>query len=213
MTEPEQDHNAFWEEFYCTRRTSSTGRATAALQRIAVGLTPGRALDLGASHGDDVIWLAQQGWQARGCDISETAVARARARARAAALGLEQQAQFERCDLSVALPEGEFDLITALYLQSPVALARAAILAQAARRLRPGGHLLVLSHAAPLPWAVGVTPSTIFPTVAEELAAIGVPAPELEAVAAEAVTRAAHGPDGAKAMLEDNLVLVRRSEA
>ncbi|SCY92576.1 class I SAM-dependent methyltransferase [Paracoccus tibetensis] len=211
ISDPQQDPNAFWEEFYRTKRTTSTGRATAALHRIAAGLTPGLALDLGASHGDDVIWLAQQGWLARGCDISETAVARARARA--AELGLEQQAQFERCDLSVALPEGEFDLITALYLQSPVALSRAAILSQAFGRLRPGGHLLVLSHAAPPPWSPEATPSTIFPTVGEELAAMDAPAAELEVIAAEIVTRLARGPDGREEMLEDNLVLVRRRTA
>jgi SAM-dependent methyltransferase len=203
LTKPEQDPATFWEEFYLTKRTTSTGRATAALQRIAAVLTPGQALDLGASHGDDVIWLAQQGWQARGCDISETAVARARARA--AELGLESQAQFERCDLSVSFPKGEFDLITALYLQSPVALARAAILSRAARQLRPGGHLLVLSHAAPPPWIPEATPSTIFPNVAEELAAIGAPTPELEVIHAEIVTRPGRGPDGAEATLEDNL--------
>ncbi|WYK06365.1 class I SAM-dependent methyltransferase [Cereibacter sphaeroides f. sp. denitrificans] len=209
--DPQEDPMAFWEDFYLTRRTSSSGRATAALQRIAAGLQPGRALDLGASHGDDVIWLATQGWQARGCDISETAVNRARVRA--AALGLEQQAQFERCDLSVAFPEGEFDLITALYLQSPVALAREAILRRAARRLRPGGHLLILSHAAAPPWSREATPSTIFPTVAEELAATGAPTSELEVVAAEVVRRPGRGPDGTEAMLEDNLVLVRRRAA
>lgn len=211
LTEPEQDPAAFWEKFYLTKRTSSSGRATAALQRIAAGLTQGLALDLGASHGDDVIWLAQQGWQARGCDISETAIARAHARA--VTLGLESEAQFERCDLSVAFPEGEFDLITALYLQSPVALARAAILRQAAGRLRSGGHILVLSHATPPPWSLEATPSTIFPTLDEELAAIGAQTAELEVITAEIVTRPARGPDGREAMLEDNLVLMRKRTA
>jgi SAM-dependent methyltransferase len=211
MTDHHQDPSAFWEEFYLTKRTSSSGRATGALQQIAAGLTPGLALDLGSSHGDDVIWLAQQGWQARGCEISATAVTRACARA--AALGLEQQVQFEQRDLSVSLPEGEFDLITALYLQSPVALARATILGQAARQLRSGGHLLVLSHAAPPPWSRDAKPSTIFPTVAEELAATGAPTRDLEVITAEVVTRKARGPDGTEAMLEDNLVLVRRVPA
>lgn len=211
LNDPGQDPIVFWEEFYRTKRISSTGRASSALQRIASGLTPGRALDLGASHGDDVIWLAGHGWQARGCDISETAIARARARANA--LGLENAVQFEQCDLSSAFPQGEFDLITALYLQSPVALARAAILRRAAGQLRPGGHLLVVSHAAPPPWSPQATPSTIFPTIANELVAIGAPTPDLEVMTAEIVTRHGKGPDGAEAMLEDNLVLVRRRPA
>lgn len=205
--DPLEDPSAFWEEFYRTKRTTSTGCATAALQQIATGLTPGQALDLGASHGDDVIWLARQGWQAHGCDISETAIARARACA--AELGLKGQAQFERCDLSVSFPHGRFDLITALYLQSPVALARATILGRAARQLRPGGHFLVLSHAAPPPWSPEETPPTIFPSLADELAAIGAPAPHLEVIRADIVTRPGRGPDGAEAMLEDNLMLVR----
>ena len=208
LSDPGQDPTVFWEEFYRTKRTSSTGQASSALQRIASGLTPGRALDLGASHGDDVIWLAGEGWQARGCDISETAIARARVRA--SALGLENAAQFEQCDLSTGFPEGEFDLITALYLQSPVALARAAILRQAAGRLRLGGQLLVVSHAAPPPWAPQATSATIFPTVAHELAAIGAPTTELEVMKAEIVTRIGKGPNGTEAMLEDNFVLVRR---
>lgn len=211
LNDPGQDPIVFWEEFYRTKRISSTGRASSALQRIASGLTPGRALDLGASHGDDVIWLAGHGWQARGCDISETAIARARARANA--LGLENAVQFEQCDLSSAFLQGEFDLITALYLQSPVALARAAILRRAAGQLRPGGHLLVVSHAAPPPWSPQATPSTIFPTIADELVAIGAPTPDLEVMTAEIVTRHGKGPDGAEAMLEDNLVLVRRRPA
>lgn len=211
LSDPGQDPTVFWEEFYRTKRTSSTGRATSALQRITSGLTPGRALDLGASHGDDVIWLAGQGWQARGCDISKTAIVRARARANA--LGLQETAQFERCDLSVAFPQGGFDLITALYLQSPVTLARTAILRRAAEHLRPGGHLLVVSHAAAPPWSPQATPSTIFPTIGDELAAIGAPTAELEVMTAEVVTRHGKGRDGAEAVLEDNLVLVHRRPA
>ncbi|WP_245686738.1 hypothetical protein [Paracoccus tibetensis] len=89
-------------------------------------------------------------------------------------------------------------------------MARAAILRRAAERLRPGGHLLVVSHAAPPPWSPQATPSTIFPTVNDELAAIGAPTAELEVMTAEIVSRLAKGPDGTEAMLEDNLVLVRR---
>lgn len=76
--------------------------------------------------------------------------------------------------------------------------------------MRPGGHLLVLSHAAPPPWSPEATPSTIFPTLAEDLAAIGASALGLEVLEARIVMRPGRGPDGAEAMLEDNLVLIRR---
>ncbi|WP_197512564.1 methyltransferase domain-containing protein [Tessaracoccus coleopterorum] len=50
------------------------------------------------------------------------------------------------------LPE-RFDLVTASFLHSPVALDRTAILRRAASYVREGGHLLVTAHAAPPPWA------------------------------------------------------------
>lgn len=113
----------------------------------------------------------------------------------------------------MALPEGGFDLITALTLQSPVALARAAIFGQVAGRLRAGGHLLVLSPAAPPPWSPEATPSTIFPTVADELDAIGAPTAGLEVIRAQVVTRPGRGPDGTEAKLGVDLQLPRRNAA
>lgn len=209
-TDPTQDPASFWEEFYLTRRTPSNGSVTGALQRIAAGLTPGASLDLGASHGDDVIWLAERGWNALGCDISGVAVERARTRA--AELGLAEQAVFQCCDLSLVMPEGPFDLVTALYLQSPVALQRTFILEQAVARLRPGGHLLVVSHAAPPPWTPKATASTVFPSLDDELASIATCDAPFNVIEARVVMRNAKGPDGQPVSLKDNLVLVRRSK-
>ena len=46
-------------------------------------LAPCRTLDIGCGLGDNVIWLAQQGFQVTGCDISPTAIEGAKARAEA----------------------------------------------------------------------------------------------------------------------------------
>lgn len=43
-----------------------------------------KALDVGCGTGDNVIWLAQQGFNISGCDISSTAIDKARGRAKAA---------------------------------------------------------------------------------------------------------------------------------
>ncbi|GGH44441.1 hypothetical protein GCM10011341_03760 [Frigidibacter albus] len=49
--------------------------------------------------------------------------------------------------------------------------------------------------------------------MAEELDALGAPSAALEVIEAQVVTRAGRSPDGAEAMLEDNLVLVRSNRA
>lgn len=202
------DPHAFWEDFYLTRRTGASGRPSGALLRYAGDLPAGTALDLGSSHGDDVLWLAGQGWQTRGVDISATATERAARRA--AGLGLAERARFEARDLARGLPEGRFDLVTALYLQSPVELPRADILRQAARRVAVGGHLLVVAHAAPPPWAGEGARDAEFPTVEGELGAIAADPAEWTTRVASVVDRKAVGPDGAEAILRDTVVMLRR---
>lgn len=200
---------AHWDEIYRTRRKTSSGQPSKVLVRVTEGMTPGRALDLGASNGDDVIWLAQQGWQALGCDISP--VACDRAAARAADLGLASTARFEARDLGQGLPTGAFDLVTALFFQSDIDLARDAILAAAAKVLAPGGHLLVVSHASAPPWAGEEmrAKAALFPTVAGELAAIG---KDIDWIVhqAEVVERIGKDPDGNPAPLEDNVIWLQR---
>ncbi|NDV01879.1 class I SAM-dependent methyltransferase [Pseudoroseicyclus tamaricis] len=202
------DPRAHWEEFYRTKRTGASGRPSGALLRFVADLPPGRALDLGSSHGDDVLWLAARGWQALGVEISQTAVDRARARAEEA--GLTEAARFEQRDLAEGLPEGPFDLVTALYLQSPVALPRADILRAAAGVVRPGGHLLVVSHGAPPPWAAPEHRAHDFPTVASELADLGAPLAGWETRLAELVERPGRGPEGETATLLDTVIFLRR---
>src|SRR5699024_71266 len=70
-----------------------------------------------------------------------------------AARGLEN-ASFTATDLSAWRPDPDSaDLVTASFFQSNVELDRIAILRTAASALRSGGHLVVISHASPPPWA------------------------------------------------------------
>ena len=203
-----QDREAFWEDFYRNHRTGTAGRPSALLVRYAADLSPGTGLDLGASHGDDALWLAARGWQAEGIDISRTAVDRATARAQE--LGLAGRAHFEARDLADGFPDGHYDLVTALYFQSPVDLPRPAILREAADHVAPGGHILVVAHAAAPPWAGERAKGATFPTVASELQDLACDPAAWTTAVARIDEREGTGPDGEKAMLQDTVVMLQR---
>lgn len=220
-TEPAE----FWEARYGERKQIWSGRVNAVLAEVATSLMPGRALDLGCGEGGDVVWLAEQGWDAVGVDISPTAVRRGQAgaedrglagRARFVALDLGDPRSLSRAAARSAAPaskgRGEFDLVTASFLQSPVELDRARILREGAALVAPGGHMLVTSHAAPPPWASPDHLKAFRPiSPDDELAALSLDPGEWSPVIAEIRRRAATSPDGEPAELLDCVVLVRRT--
>lgn len=199
----------FWENRYASTARVWSGRANPTLVDVVAALTPGRSLDLGCGEGADVIWLAQHGWQATGVDIAPSAIARAREAA--AALGLSRdRIRFEVADLEHELDAEQYDLVTACFLQSPVALSREQILRRAAGHVGPGGRLLIVTHAVPPPWHPAAHHHETLPQPADDLAALALE-PELWAVELEEIRRRdAVGPDGEPAVLDDGVVLVRR---
>jgi len=197
----------FWEDRYASQERVWSGTVNHALVQVASALAPGRALDLGCGEGGDVVWLAQHGWDATGVDISTTATRRATDVARAAGIP-DDRIRFVAADLSTWTPTGTYDLITAGFLQSPVELPRADILRRMVGRVAPGGHLLVVAHAAMPPWANNPAHHHTFPTPAEEVAALGLDGWTTEI--AEVRSREAIGPEGQLATLDDTVVLVRR---
>ncbi|MFW7414521.1 FAD-dependent oxidoreductase [Demequina sp. SO4-18] len=201
------DPASFWEGRYADSERSWSGRVNPTLASAVEGLTPGRALDLGCGEGADAIWLSQQGWQALGLDISGTAVARARA----AAADAGAQAAFQVADLATWQPADGFDLVTASFLHSPVDLPRTEVLARASAAVKPGGHLLLVTHVAPPPWADPEdSHHHAFLSARQEADALGLDASEWEEVRVEHVEREASGPDGQPGRLTDGVVLLRR---
>lgn len=199
---------AFWENRYGGRSQVWSGEVNAALAGFASGLAPGRALDLGCGEGGDAIWLAGRGWSVTAVDISTIAVQRGRAAADA--LGVGTAITWLARDLAEWEPDGQFDLVTASFLQSPVELPRERILTTAASAVAPGGHLLLVSHAAPPPWATQLhAHAGGFPTPAGEVAAAGLGA-GWDVLVAEVRPRQATGPDGEPAHLDDTVVWARR---
>jgi len=200
----------FWEERYAGRERVWSHEANAALRDVAAGLTPGSALDVGCGEGADAIWLAKRGWRATGIDVSATAVSRAADAAAAEGIGAERAA-FAVTPVS-EIPDGAFDLVTSSFLHSPAGLPREDILREAARKTAAGGHLLILSHAAPPSWAGAdhAHAGHRFLPPREEYAALGLDPSEWEPVIVEARTRDVIGPDGEPGTIDDGVLLLRR---
>lgn len=192
-----------WNERYSGSDRVWSGKPNQRLVEQAIDLDPGTALDVACGEGGDAIWLAAQGWDATGIDISRAAIDRARA--------AKSTAHFEVADLEDGAPDGEYDLVAASFFQSPVALERARILRTASERVAPGGRLLVISHAAPPPWATHQhAHGGVFLTVEDELAALALDPAAWAIEIAETRSREVEAPDGTASTLDDTVVLVRR---
>lgn len=201
------DAATFWEDHYGKMTKPSGGRASALLVRFTEGRTPGRAMDLGCARGDDAIWLAKNGWSVTGVDVAETALKAARDAASQA--DVASQTVFERHDLADTLPAGPFDLVSAMFLHSPVDFDRALALRRAAATVAPGGLLLIGAHGSRAPWS-WAAPDTIYPTAKDELADLNLGPNAWRQVFVGPVERDATGPDGQKARVIDTLVAMEK---
>lgn len=216
------DHATFWEERYAHRPVWS-GNPNKVLVDVISGMLPGRALELGAGEGADALWLASQGWEVTGVDISATAVERARSHAADLAKGAGTT-RFVAADVGNWLRDArvtgpnELDLVTANFFQSPLMSRqeRVEMLRAAGELLRVGGYLFAVSHFAAPPWAAGLKkshhgrPPAEMPTPWGEVLDLAVPAGCWSEEIAEVRKRPVVGPQGQRAELEDTVVLLRR---
>ena len=198
----------FWERHYGQRGRIWSGRVNAQLAKIAADLPAGRALDLGCGEGGDSVWLAEQGWEVTGVDVSETALARAAAAAQER--GVADRTTFERHDLSESLPDGRFDLVSAQFLHSPVTIDRTDVLRRAADTVVPGGLLVIVDHGAPPPWAPAQVRKFMFPGADEVVDSLNLDAAHWERVRVGADEREVTGPNGQRGTLIDNVMVLRR---
>jgi thioredoxin reductase/SAM-dependent methyltransferase len=133
---------AEWDQRYRGDRTWS-GNPNGTLVHEVGGLTPGRALDVGAGEGGDAVWLAEQGWQVTASDVSQRALDHVAATAEARSLSVACL----QADAGALHPfePGGFDLVSAQYVpisRAPDGRGVANLLAAVA----PGGTLLVVGH-------------------------------------------------------------------
>ncbi|ROO84319.1 methyltransferase family protein [Actinocorallia herbida] len=196
-----------WNERYRQSDRIWSGRPNRVLVEEAADLPSGRALDLGCGEGADAVWLAGRGWKVTATDISEVALERAAGHAADAGVTVD----FQRHDLDTSFPEGEFDLVTAMFFHSFAALDREPVLRRAAAALAPGGRLLIVSHAGFPAWHEGDEHEDVrFPTPDEIVADLELPAEGWEVLQAAEHEKEVFRPDGERATRWDNTVLVRR---
>jgi len=206
----EPDAAETWEARYAERDQIWSGKPNDALVSAATGLSPGTALDLGCGEGGDSVWLAEQGWHVTAVDIAPTAVARAQALAARRHVP-DEQIRWMVEDLRSWSPPDRYDLVSACFLHSWGDFPRTEVLRRAASTVKPGGHLLVVGHAAAPPWSQGHHHEHHFPAPAEDVADLQLEPPGWEVVISEVRSRDAVGPDEQRAHLDDAVILARRS--
>lgn len=199
----------FWEARYRDTGRVWSGRPNELLVQEAGGLAPGTALDLGCGEGADAVWLASRGWRVTGVDISATALERAAGHADGAGVG--DRVLWERHELEPSFPEGSFDLVSAHYLQSPVALDQQAVLRAAARAVAPGGTLLVVMHAGWPSWQTEPPFDAAFPTLDGVLAELALPEGEWSVETRRTARRPSVAPDGTEGFREDHVWRLKRA--
>ena len=133
------------------RRCSSTPtRSTqhppnAHLLAEAADLPPGRALDAGAGHGAETLWLAARGWRVTAVDFSTTVLEHARRGPRASAPTSPERIEWIAADLGAWSPPPErYDLVACLYVH--VAGSVSEMVQRLAAGVATGGTLLLVGH-------------------------------------------------------------------
>lgn len=135
-------NQADWDHRYAGEQMWS-GRPNGSLVNQAGGMTPGRALDVGAGEGGDALWLAEQGWKVTASDISQRALDRIDAEA--SRRGLQVECHHSDANALDAFETGAFDLVSAHYASIPRTPDGRGV-RNLIDAVAPGGTLLVVSH-------------------------------------------------------------------
>jgi protein-L-isoaspartate O-methyltransferase len=110
---------------------------TAFLVETVKGMKPGVALDVGTGQGRNAVYLAREGWDVTGMDISQVALDAARANADKSGVSIRtEKAAYDAFDFGV----DKWDLIVIVFAWAPV--SDPAFVAKLRTSLRPGGAVL-----------------------------------------------------------------------
>ncbi len=130
-----------WDERYDTEPGPTEPHA--AVVDALGSLGPGKALDIACGTGRHSLWLAERGWDVTALDFSRTGIGRLRRTAVARDLSIDAQVADARAWRPP--PEATYDLVLMTFVVLPE------VLAEAARWVAPGGHLLVVGPSARTP--------------------------------------------------------------
>jgi SAM-dependent methyltransferase len=184
-----------------------SGDANPQLVATIADLAPATALDLGCGEGGDAIWLATQGWQVTGADISPVALTRAAARA--AQAGVADRITWQQVDALIWDPTPQrFDLVSAQFIHLPQP-ALESLHRRLAAAVRVGGTLLIVGHhPSDLETSIGRPhfPDLMF--TAEQIATLLDPA-DWDTVT-KAPERSAVDPDGNTITIRDTVLRATR---
>lgn len=138
------DARTFWDARFDTPEYIFGKVPNVFLQREAQRLAPrSRVLDLACGEGRNAIWLAGQGHDVLGIDISPLALAKARQFAAASGV----QVEFREADVREwAWEKGTFDAIACIFIQFAAPGERTRLFEGFATALKPGGLLLLQGY-------------------------------------------------------------------
>jgi SAM-dependent methyltransferase len=128
-----------------------------------VDLRPGRALDAGAGHGAEAIWLAAHGWEVTAVDFAMTALDHARSTAEALGGDVAGRIEWIAADLGTwAPPPDAYDLVACLFVH--IAGSVPEMVQRLAAGVATGGTLVLLGHR-PAPGQVQVSVEDVVGTL------------------------------------------------
>lgn len=131
-----------WDERYSKSELAWGAEPNRFLAPELIGMTAGRALDLGTGEGRNAVRLAEQGWSVTAVDFSRAGVDKGRGLA--AQRGVE--VDWVVADLLDYEPApAAFDLVILFYIHLPEHEWKV-VLAKARTALTPSGTLLIVGH-------------------------------------------------------------------
>lgn len=134
----------FWNGKFGDPRTEFNHRPSRLLIGAIRGRKPGAAIDLGMGQGRNAIYLAQQGWQVTGVDLSNIAISQAKKRA--AQLGVKLNAILSGLD-QYDLGRNRWDLITLFYVHAWYRTSKPRSVKRIHEALKPGGLVVIEGFA------------------------------------------------------------------
>jgi SAM-dependent methyltransferase len=134
----------FWNGKYNDPKFDFNHRPSRSLVEAIAGRHPGDAIDLGMGEGRNAIYLAQQGWQVTGVDLSDVGVAQAKKRA--AELGVKLNTTVDDLD-HYDIGRARWDLITLFYMHAWYHGGKPPVAQRLHAALKPGGLLVVEGFA------------------------------------------------------------------